>query len=88
MSFQTRYFYAIIIIGLPVVKPKYNSVFWIVSDAKTQEAEWITQKVMYLSFLNYGSSHLSLRDLRVGHFRLEISDKQTEKQKNIIAWSY
>ena len=29
MSFQTRYFYAIIIIELPVVKPKYNSVFWI-----------------------------------------------------------
>ena len=43
MSFRTRYFYANII-GLPVVKPKSK----VVSDAKGQNAEWITQKVIYV----------------------------------------
>ena len=48
MSFQTRYFYTVII-GLPVVKPNPIMCFElsIVSDAKRQNyAEWITQKVM------------------------------------------
>ena len=92
MSFQTRYFYAIII-GLPVVKPKYNIIRcvlnWVVSDAKRQKAEWITQKVMYLSLLNYGSNHLTLRDLRGRSFQIYVINLTVEKnRKSIIAKSY
>ena len=92
MSFQTRYFYAIII-GLPVVKPKHNIILCFELSSpwckKTFKAEWITQKEMYLSILNYGSNHLTLRDLRGREFQIKNnSDKWTEKQKNIITWSY
>ena len=48
MSFQTGHLNTVII-WLPVVKPKSNSVFlmeYSSSHAKRQNAEWITQKVM------------------------------------------
>ena len=53
MSFQTRSFYTAII-GLPVVNPNPILCFELsrVSDAKRQNAEWITQKVKCVSLLN------------------------------------
>ena len=73
MSFQTRSFYTVII-GLPVVNPNPILCFElsIVSDAKRQHAEWITQKVKCVSLLNYGSNHLTLRDLRGRSFQINV----------------
>ena len=67
------------IIGLPeCVKTQiqFCGLNWVVSDAKRQNAEWITLgALMYLFLLNYGSNHLTLRDPRDtrGHFRLIIT---------------
>ena len=73
MSFQTRSFYTVII-GLPVVKPNPILCFELsrVSDAKRQNAEWITQKVKCVSLLNYGSNHLTLSDLRGSSFQINV----------------
>ena len=87
MSFQTRYFYAIII-GLPMVKPKHNIIlcFELSSLWCKKTKSWMhTQKVMYLSLLNYGSNHLTLRDPRGRSFQIKNnSDKQTENRKILL----
>ena len=85
MSFQTRSFYTVII-GLPVVKPESNSVFWIeyiASDAKRQNGEWTTQKdVMHVPSQLWVQSFDFERlegEVISGYYKTCKSHKQTEK---------
>ena len=78
MSFQTRYFYANII-GLPVVNPNPILCFELSSLWCKKIKCW----------MDHPEGNVSVPSQLWVQFQINNnSDKWTEKQKNIIAWSY